>query len=141
MLKHPLTFAVPSIINDTDEARAKVERDLKKIVREAVRYFGPSKVKQVVQEITKGRKGNTPDERRNGLMLAEYDSAAAKGPVKKRQFAHDFCKKHRQQSPEAVGKHLARLLKARRQRDKEKAELERKFRKAFRRGKSFLGTE
>ena len=34
MLKPPLTFSVPTLVNDTDEARAKAERDFKKIVRE-----------------------------------------------------------------------------------------------------------
>jgi hypothetical protein len=139
MLKPPLTFSVPTLLNDTDEARAKVERDFKKIVREAVQYFGPVKVKQVVQEITKRRKGNTPDERRNSLMLAEYD--AAPNPVNKKKFAREFSKKHRQQSPEAVEKQLGRLLEARQQAEaKKKAQQKFPLLKA-RREKTLLGTE
>ena len=140
MLRHPLTFFTPSLINDTDEARAKVERDFKKIVREAVLYLGAAKVKQIVQEITKGRKGNTPDKQRNARMLAEYDLAAAKGPVNKTKFAREFSKRHREQSLEGTEKHLRRLL-AQRQAEAEK-KVERKFPLLqIKRGKSLLGTE
>ena len=139
MLNPPLTFSVPTFLNDTDEARAKAERDFKKIVREAVWYFGPAKVKQVVQEITKRRKGNTPDQRRNALILAEYD--AAPKPAIKKKFAREFSKKHRQQSPEAVEKQLGRLLEARQQAEaKKKAQQKSPLLKA-RRGKTLLGTE
>lgn len=139
MLKPPLTFSVPTLLNDTGEARAKAERDFKNIVREAVRYFGPAKVKQVVQEITKRRQGNTPDKRRNALMLAEYD--AAPQPVNKKKFAREFFKKHRQQSPEAVEKQLTRLLKARQQAEAKKKAERKFFLLKSRRGKTLLGTE
>jgi hypothetical protein len=139
MLKPPLTFSVPTLLNDTDEAHAKAERDFKKIVREAAWYFGPAKVKQIVREITKRRQGNTPDKRRNALMLAEYD--AAPKPVNKKKFACEFSKKHRQQSPEAVEKQLTRLLKARQQAEvKKKAERKSPLLES-RRGKTLLGTE
>jgi hypothetical protein len=139
MLKPPLTFSVPSILNDTEEARAKAEQDFKKIVREAVWYFGPEMVRQVIKEITKRRKGNTPDERRNSLMLAEYDSAPQR--VNKTKFARDFFRKHGGQSPEAVEKQLTRLLKARQQAEaKKKAQLKFPLLKA-KTGKTFLGTE
>jgi hypothetical protein len=137
MLTPPLTFSVHTLLNDTEEARAKAERGFKKIVREAVWYFGPTKVKQVVQEITKRRKGNTPDQRRNALILAEYD--AAPKPVIKKKFAREFSKKHRQHSPEAVEKQLTRLLNAREQAEAKK-KAERKF-PLLRRVRSLLRTE
>ena len=142
MLKRPLIFNTPSVILDTEKARAKVERDFEKIVREAVIYLGPRKVKRIVHEITKGRKGNTPDERRNLSMLAEFDAEASKGKVNKRKFAHDFCKRHREQSPEATKRHLERLLKARQEEAKKKTLDERKIQELkSRRGKSLLGAE
>lgn len=55
MLKPQLTFSVPTPLNDTDKARAKAMQEFKMIVREAVWYFGPEKVKQLVHEITKRR--------------------------------------------------------------------------------------
>jgi hypothetical protein len=137
MLNPPLTFSVPTLLNDTNEARAKAERDFKKIVREAVWFFGPTKVKQVVLEITKRRKGNTPDQRRNAVMLAEYD--AAPKPINKKKFAHEFSKRHREHSFEATEKHLRRLLKARQQAETKK-KAERKF-PLHRQGRSLLGTE
>jgi hypothetical protein len=54
----PLTFAPPSDINDTPEARAKMEREAKVILREMERYFGREKFKELVQEISKGGQGN-----------------------------------------------------------------------------------
>jgi hypothetical protein len=135
MLKPLLTFSVPTVLNDSDEARSKAEREFKKIVREAARYFGREKVEQIVREITKRRRGNTPNEQRNALMLEEYD--AAPRPVTKKEFAREFYEKHHQQSAEAVEKRLTRLLKARQQK-----KAERKFPpvKSWR-GKSLLGTE
>jgi hypothetical protein len=81
ILKRPLTFATPSVINDTDEARAKVERDYKEIVREAERYLGPKRVAELNKEIAMARRGNRPDRPLNDLVLAEWDAAAADGPV------------------------------------------------------------
>jgi len=148
MMKPPLTFNRPrTILTDTDEARAQAARTLKEILHDAIEYFGPKEVKRIANELTKGRKGNKPDEKRNALMLAEYDAQAAKGRVNHRIFARDFCKRHTEQSPEATKKQLERLLKARQQKAREKAKFEEKFGKKFqqqlksRRGKSFLGTE
>ena len=36
----PLTFTPPSVMNDTTQARAKVEREALVILREMDRYFG-----------------------------------------------------------------------------------------------------
>jgi hypothetical protein len=139
MLKPQLTFSVPTFLNDTDDARAKAERDFKKIVREAVGYFGNAQVKQIVLEITKRRKGNTPNQWRNALMLDEYD--ATPKPVNKKKFAREFSRKHRQQSAEAVEKQLTRLLKARQQAEAKKKDGRRFPLLQIKRVKSFLGTE
>ena len=143
MMKPPLTFNRPrTILTDTDEARAQAARTLKEILRDAIEYFGPKEVKRIVNELTKGRKGNKPDEKRNALMLAEYDAQAAKGRVNHRIFARDFCKRHTEQSPEATKRHLERLLKARQEEAKKKTLDERKIQELkSRRGKSLLGAE
>jgi len=137
----PLTFAPPSAINDTPQARAKVERDAKVILRDMERYFGREKFKELVQEISKGGQGNTPDEERNALILSEW----RKNPVNKSKFARDFCKNHLEEGngPRAVRKvrqQLNRLLDIEEQQAKKKAEWEREFQEAVRyRGKSLLG--
>ena len=41
----PLMFAPPSVINDTPEARAKMEREAKVTLREMERHFGREKFK------------------------------------------------------------------------------------------------
>jgi hypothetical protein len=138
----PLTFSVPTILNDTDEARAKAWRNFQKIMREGVWYFGPAPVKELLQKITKRRQGSKPRVRINALMLAEYD--AAPKPVNKAKFAREFCKKYHQHSPEAVLKQLDRLLKKRQQAEAKK-KAERKspllIRLKSRRDKTLLGTE
>jgi hypothetical protein len=112
--KLPVTFATPSIVNDTPQAHAKVERDYKKIVEEAVRYLGPERVAELNKEVAIARRGNRPDKPLNELVLAEWDAA----PVKDRtEFSETFYRKHPQQahSVGAVRKRLGRLLKAREQ--------------------------
>jgi hypothetical protein len=74
----PLTFARPSIVNDTPEARARTEREALVILREMERYFGRKKFKKLVQEVTKGGQGNTPKNERNARILAEWKEAAHK---------------------------------------------------------------
>ena len=111
LLKRPLTFATPSLVNDTPEARAKVERDYKKIVREAVRYLGPKRVAELNKEVAIARRGRTPDKPLNELLLAKYDVAASDGPVDIPRFSEEFYKAHRLQSPKAVEKRLKRQLK------------------------------
>jgi len=56
ILKRPLTFATPSVVNDTPEARAKVQRDYKEIVRDAVRYFGAERVTALNKEVAIARR-------------------------------------------------------------------------------------
>src|SRR5215472_13315549 len=87
----PLTFAPPSVMNDTTQARAKAEREAKVILREMERCFGREKFKELAQEISKGGQGNTPDDKRNAGILAEWKNAAHKN---KSKFARDFCKNH-----------------------------------------------
>jgi 1,2-phenylacetyl-CoA epoxidase catalytic subunit len=142
-MKRRLEFNVPTIINDTKEARIKAEAAFKEIVRAAVSYFGPEKVKRLVSELTTGR-GNKPDEVRNEKILSEYDAekAAAKGKVNHKKFAEDFCKRHHQQSADAVLKQLGRLRNGRRRAKEKEAHRERQFRKLVsKRGKTILGTE
>ena len=133
----PLTFAPPGVIKDTPEARAKMEREAKVILREMERYFGREKFKELVQEISKGGQGNTPDEERNALILSEW----LKEPVNKAKFAREFCQNHPgEESPDAVRKQLDRLLDIREREAKEKAEREQEFQEALQyRGKSLLG--
>jgi hypothetical protein len=112
ILKPPLTFATPSVVNDIPQARAKVERDYKKIVREAARYLGAKRVKELNKEVAIARRGRTPNESLNERLRAEYDVAAADGPVDIPKFSEEFYKAHRQQSAKAVERRLRRLLKA-----------------------------
>jgi len=139
----PLTFAPPSVMNDTTQARAKAEREAKVILREMERCFGREKFKELAQEISKGGQGNTPDDKRNAGILAEWKKAAHKN---KSKFARDFCKNHPEEGdgPKAVRtvrQQLNRLLDIEEQQAKKKAEWEREFQEAMRcrRGKSFLG--
>jgi hypothetical protein len=127
-LKRPLTFATPSVVNDTPQARAKVERDYKEIVREAVRYFGPKRVKELNKEVAIKRRGNTPKRALNDLVGAEWDADPVKDPKK---FSEAFYKKYPEQahSAGAVKKRLERKLKAqekaREREEKLKARLQR----------------
>jgi hypothetical protein len=123
ILKRPLTFATPSLINDTDEARAKVERDYKEIVREAVRYLGAKRVKELNKEVAIARRGRKPNELLNKLVLARWDKAAVKDPT---AFSKAFYKEYPQgHSARAVEKRLKPLLKARDRDRKLKAALQR----------------
>jgi hypothetical protein len=128
---HALTFAPPSVINDTPGAHAKAKREARAILREMAWYFGRETFRELVEEATKGRKGNTPDEMLNALILAEWDLAWA--PEKKkfsRELGKKYPRQYRLQSPGAVLQRLRRLLKARPQRDQEFA--------SQKRGGSFL---
>ena len=133
LLRRP--FITPTLITDSPAARAKVKREFKEIVREAVGYLGAAEVRKVVHDITKGRKGNTPDEGRNARIVAEWDAA---GSVTQETFAGNFCQKYRRENVGAVVRQLRRLLKARRREAEEKARHDRTLRAALQR-KSLLG--
>jgi len=120
ILKRPLTFATPSVVNDTPQARAKVERDYKEIVQEVVRYLGAERVRELNAEVAIARRGRTPDERLNKLLLDEWDADAVQDP---KEFAEAFYEKYPQQahSVGAVRTRLKRELKAREKaRDRER---------------------
>jgi len=120
ILKRPLTFATPSVVNDTPQARAKVERDYKEIVQEVVRYLGAERVRELNAEVAIARRGRTPDERLNKLLLDEWDADAVQDP---KEFAEAFYEKYPQQahSVGAVRTRLRRELKAREKaRDRER---------------------
>jgi len=120
ILKRPLTFATPSVVNDTPQARAKVERDYKEIVQEVVRYLGAERVRELNAEVAIARRGRTPDERLNRLLLDEWDADAVQDP---KEFAEAFYEKYPQQahSVGAVRTRLRRELRAREKaRDRER---------------------
>ena len=120
ILKRPLTFATPSVVNDTPQARAKVERDYKEIVQEVVRYLGAERVRELNAEVAIARRGRTPDERLNKLLLDEWDADAVQDP---KEFAEAFYEKYPQQahSVGAVRTRLRRELRAREKaRDRER---------------------
>src|SRR6516164_7446839 len=120
ILKRPLTFATPSVVDDTPQARAKVERDNKEIVQEVVRYLGAERVRELNAEVAIARRGRTPDERLNKLLLDEWDADAVQDP---KEFAEAFYEKYPQQahSVGAVRTRLRRELKAREKaRDRER---------------------
>ena len=120
ILKRPLTFATPSVVNDTPQARAKVERDYKEIVQEVVRYLGAERVRELNAEVAIARRGRTPDERLNKLLLDEWDADPVQDP---KEFAEAFYEKYPQQahSVGAVRTRLRRELKAREKaRDRER---------------------
>jgi hypothetical protein len=131
-----LTFAIPSLVSDTPEVRARLRRDFRELVQWLDRYLEPGEVGQIVHEETVGQKGNTPDEERNALILSEW----LKEPVNKAIFAREFCQNHPgEESPDAVRKQLDRLLDIREREAKEKAEREQEFQEALQyRGKSLL---
>jgi hypothetical protein len=135
----PLTFAPPSVIN-TPQARAKAEREAKVILGEMERYFVREKFKELVQEISKGGQGNTPDEPRNARILAKYYLA----PGNKSKAAREYVKEHPEEgnglkAVRAVRQQLNRLLKDEQREAKKKAEREGEFQEAVRyRGKSLL---
>ena len=126
-LTSPLTFATPSVASDTPEARAKAERNLRKILRAAERYFEPQGLDQVVCSHNRARGGRTPDESLNALVLAEWDASPTKD---KTEFSKAFLQKYPQGHSEgAVRKRLRRAriarIKARRKNRKLKAALQR----------------
>jgi hypothetical protein len=139
---YPLRFARPSVVNDTPQAWAKLEQDYRKFLRElqeAVQCFGADRVERDLHDILKGRQGNTPDEERNTLILAEYDLRARKGRVNKSELARDLARPHEQ--PKSVRRQLLRLLEAREQQAKRKAQGDREFQEALQRlGKTLLGS-
>ena len=128
---YQVRFAQPSVVNDTPEAWAKLERDYVKFLRElreAVCCFEAARVEQDVHNIVKGRPGNTPKKQRNAHLLAEYDARAAKGPVNKSKLAREYRKKHGLRiKDDSLRKQLDRLLEARDE-IREKAEQEPKLR-------------
>jgi hypothetical protein len=127
LLKRPLTFATPSVVSDSLKARAKVERDYKEIVQEAVRYLGSKRVKELNKEVAIARRGRKPNRALNELVLAEWDAAAADGPVDIPEFSKAFIKKYPQQarSAGAIEKRLERQLRARNRDRRLKAALQR----------------
>jgi hypothetical protein len=130
--KPPLTFATPSVVSDTPEARAKVERDYKEIVRGVVRYLGPKRVAELNKEIAMARRGNKPNRSLNDLVLAEWDASPTKDPTK---FSKAFLQKHPQGHSEGAVK--ARLKRERTARIKTRRK-DRKLRAALQRP-SFVG--
>jgi hypothetical protein len=133
-LRRPLAFGpTPSFVGDTPEARARVKRDLKAILREAERYLGPEEFDQVVREHRGKRAGKKHDRALDKLLLDAWDAAVAEDPaVTRTEVAKSFPKRYRHQSVRAVEKQLTRLLQAR--------ERERKFLAAWWRP-NLLGTE
>jgi hypothetical protein len=133
----PLTFVTPSIVSDTPQARAKVKRDLKAILRRAEGYLGREEFDQVVREHRGKRAGKKRDRALDKLLLDAWDAAVAENPaVTRTEVAKGFPKRYRQQSVRAVEKQLTRLLQAR--------ERERKFLAEWRQPSllgSLLGTE
>jgi len=115
-LRRPLTFITPSLVSDTPQARVKVKRDLRAILRLAEGYLGREEFDQLVQKHRMARRGRKPDRALDALVLAEYDAATAKGPVDIPEFSKAFYKKHGQgkhnqgHSAEAIDKRLRRLL-------------------------------
>jgi hypothetical protein len=141
---YPIRFARPSVINDTPQARAKLERDYRKFLRElqeAVQCFGPDRLEQDLRDLIKGQQGRTPDAPLNALLLDEWDAAVAVDPTATRtESAKGFYDRYRQQfrpqSVRAVEKRLTRLLQAR----ERKAERERKLLAKLKRP-TLIGTE
>jgi hypothetical protein len=130
---YPIRFARPSIVNDTPEAWAKLERDYWRFLRElneAVRCFGAERVERDLHNITKGRQGRTPDEKLNGQLLKEYDLRAAKGKVNVSELLRDFRDKyHLKVTIGALRNRLGRVSDAREQQVREQAEFDRMMQK------------
>jgi hypothetical protein len=137
-----LTFAIPSFVSDTPEARTKLRRDFRELVRRLDGYLEPGEVKQIVHEETVGQKGNTPKQERNARILSEWKEAAHKN---KSKFAREYCERHSEEGHDrkahrTVRQQLNRLLDIEEQQAKEKTEWEGEFQEAVRyRGKSLLG--
>jgi len=138
----PLTFAPPSVMNDTPEARAKAERDAKANLREMDRYFGREKFKELVQEISKGGQGNTPDEERNARIRAEWKECPHKNMS---LFAREYCDRHPDEGSgrkahTKVRGQLKRLLKDEQREAEDDAEREREYQEAVRSRGSLVGS-
>ena len=137
---HPVRFVRPSVINDTPEAWAKLERDYRKFLRElreAVECFGTARVEQDVHDMIKGQQGRTPDEKVKALLLAEHDLQAAKGKVNKTKLAREFRKEHGLKIKVwSVRRRLDRALEDRERQVRAKAEFDRKLRQP-----SIVGSE
>jgi hypothetical protein len=144
-LAAPSAFATPSIMNDSPEARAEFRRNFAEHALVAVKYLGAAEAEQIVHDIAKGRQGNTPKDKRNARILAEWKEC----PHKKRsKFAREYCERNLEEGSgpkavRAVRQQLNRLLDIEERQAKEKAEWEREFQEAvrYRRGKSFLGSD
>jgi hypothetical protein len=108
------------------------------------RYFGREKFKELVQEISKGGQGNTPKDKRNARIHAEWKECPHKNMSR---FAREYCERHPEEGSgpkavRAVRQQLNRLLDIEERQAKEKAEWEREFQEAVRyRGKSLLGVD
>jgi hypothetical protein len=120
-MRPPLRYP-PSLINDSPQARFRFRQDLELYLREAARYLGPQEFMKLAGKVVTKRRGNKPNEPLNKLLLVEWLSAKATGPVEKGKFCERFAKAYRQQSAGAVEKRLERLLTA----QKRKAERKRK---------------
>ena len=130
---YPVRFARPSVVNDTPQAWAKLERDYRKFLRElqeAVECFGADRVERDLHDIIKGRQGRTPDEEFDTLLVKEHDLRRAKGKVNKTKFAREFGRqRHLKIKVRSLVKRLDRALDARERRIREKAEFDRMLRK------------
>jgi len=138
----PLTFAPPSDINDTPEARAKMEREAKVILREMERYFGREKFKELVQEISTGGQGNTPKGERNARIRAEWKECPHKNMS---LFAREYCDRHPDEGSgrkahTKVRGQLKRLLKDEQREAEDDAEREREYQEAVRSRGSLVGS-
>jgi hypothetical protein len=149
MWNYPVRFVRPSIVNDTPEAWAKLERDYRQLLRElreAVDCFGAERVERDLHAITKGRQGRTPDEDLNGQqlnrqLLEEYDLRAAEGEVNVSALARDFRNEHHLEvTIGAIRKRLERALDAREQQIREQAEFDRMIREPSIVGTSLAGS-
>ena len=119
----PLTFVTPSVVSDRPQARAKVKRDLREILRAAEQYLGPQQLDQVVHDQRRARAGRTPDESLNALVLEKWDASPTRDKTK---FSKAFLQEHPQGYTEgAVKARLKRVriarIKARRRDRKLKA--------------------
>jgi hypothetical protein len=142
---YPVRFARPSVINDTLEAWAKLERDYRKFLqemREAVDCFGAQRLERDLHDIIKGQRGRTPDQKLDALLLQEHDLRAAKGKVNYSKLARGFHEKHHLHhvKVEAVRKRLIRALDDRERQVTEKAEFDKKL-KAASQQPSIIGTK
>jgi hypothetical protein len=135
---YPVRFARPSVVNDTPDAWAKLERDYRqqflRELHEAVQCFGAERVERDLHGITKGRQGRIPD-KYDALLLKEHDSRRAKGQANNKgqvnlsKLAREFRKEHHLHAKaDSVRRRLTRALG---DRDKQ-AQRDREFQEALR---------